>query len=258
MSSPGSRLAFTVAYDGSDFQGWQVQPDGVPTVQETIEEAFAVLCGGERPRIHASGRTDTGVHARGQVFHANPARSGYEPDKWRESLNGLLPASIRILNVRTVPETFHARFDALRKEYRYFLFAGRVLPPDLRAYRLHVRSDLDLSAMQTVASHWVGTHDFTSFSARRGDGEEDPIRTVFTSEVLEQAEGLMFRISANGFLYKMVRRLTGALIEAGQGRLSCDEVLQALCTPSKQSTILTAPPQGLFLWDVHYSEHDED
>jgi len=258
MTSGNSRLACTVSYDGSEFQGWQVQPGGVPTLQQTIEEAFARLCGGETLRIHASGRTDTGVHARGQVFHVDPTRPDYDPGKWREALNGVLPASIRILNVRRVPETFHARFDALGKEYRYFLYQGAVMPPDLRAFRLHVRSPLDLEAMRAAAALWTGTHDFTSFSARRGDVEEDPVRSVTSAELLEQENGLCFRVSANGFLYKMVRRLTGALLDVGRGSLTCDDIAESLRHPSKQSTILTAPPQGLFLWKVQYPDSDED
>lgn len=258
MTGTASRLACICAYDGAPFQGWQVQPGGTPTVQETIEDAFAKLSGGVVTRIHASGRTDTGVHARGQVFHVDPPREGYSPSKWQESLNGVLPRSIRILQVRHVDEEFHARFDAVEKEYRYFLYGGQVMPPDLRGYRVHIRAELDMERMREAAALFLGTHAFTSFSARRGDGEEDPVRTVSLSEIVEEPPGCFFRVRANGFLYKMVRRLTGALIDVGRGNLAVDDVVEALRHPSKQSTILTAPPQGLFLWEVQYPDLDED
>jgi tRNA pseudouridine38-40 synthase len=252
-----SRFAVTVAYDGTDFFGWQVQPNH-RSVQEEIESAFQLLCDGKRPRIHGSGRTDTGVHARGQVFHVDPSRKNYSPDKWRESLNGLLPQDIRILEVREVPADFHARYDAVRKEYRYYIFPARPMPPELRRTRLEVGHSLDWTRMQEAAEALQGRHDFTSFSAARGPEEADAVRTLYALELHPDPDGFYLRAVGEGFLYKMVRRLTGALLMVGGGELSVDAVTNLLMNPNRESCIRTAPPHGLFLWRVHYGAPDED
>jgi tRNA pseudouridine38-40 synthase len=247
------RYFMTVAYDGTRYQGWQVQPDA-PSVQEAIEAAFETLCGGIRPRIQGSGRTDTGVHARGQVFHVDPAREGYAPGKWVEALNGLLPEDVRILEVREVADSLHARYDAVKKEYRYFVSDTEVLPPDLRQYRLHVRRRLDREAMQAAAEVLTGTHDFTAFSANRGVEEEDAVRTLETLTICEDEHGFYIRAVANGFLYKMVRRLTGALLRIGSGEIGRGELQSLLDGPRRDHLIPTVAPQGLFLWNVTYPD----
>lgn len=246
-----ARLAMTAAYDGTAYQGWQVQP-GTPTVQRAIEEAFGTLCGGTRPRIHGSGRTDTGVHARGQVFHVEPSRD-YPPAKWVEALNGLLPPDIRILEARGVDPGFHARFSAEGKQYRYYIHNHPVLPPDLRLYRTHVRRPLRLEAMRRAAGRLVGTWDFTSFSAGRGGPEESAVRTLRRLELMREENGDLCLIAeADGFLYKMVRRLAGALIRAGLDELSPDDIQALLDRPERNHLAPTAPPRGLFLWRVEY------
>lgn len=252
----GARYAMTVAYDGTAYRGWQVQPDA-PSVQETVEEAFARLCGGARPRIHGSGRTDTGVHARGQVFHVNPARRNYTPGKWREALNGVLPGDIRILRVRQVEASFHARYDVCRKEYRYFCHSGRVMPPDLRRYRVPVSADPE--AMRACAALLRGRHDFTAFSAGRGGEEEvDPVRNLEALDLVPDAGGFFLRAVADGFLYKMVRRLAGALLRVGEGGLTPQDVEGFLRRPRREALVPTAPPQGLFLWKVDYGDTHEN
>lgn len=248
------RLAATVAYDGTGFQGWQVQP-GARTVQEEIERAFERLCGGKRPRIHGSGRTDTGVHARGQVFHVDPERkTPYPPQKWLEALNGVLPPDIRIMDVRTVPAEFHARFDAVEKEYRYRIDTRPVVPPDLRFTRCPCRRTLDVEAMRAGAELLRGEHDFLSFSASRGAPERTTVRDLRRLEVVEEDEGLTLVAVADGFLYKMVRQLAGALLRVGSGELSLAELGDLVEVPERTHLAPTAPPQGLFLWNVRYPD----
>jgi len=243
-------MAATVAYDGTDFQGWQVQPD-TRTVQSEIEKALAVLNGGKSPRIHGSGRTDTGVHARGQVFHFDPLRM-MTPEKWKSALNGLLPEDIRILKVVEVSPDFHARFDAVKKQYRYFIYMEEVMPPELRKIRHHVRSLLDLEAMRKGAGVLQGAHDFRSFSANRGKPETSTLRNVMTLRLEGEAPELCLIAEADGFLYKMVRQLAGALLRIGLGELSLGELENLLRYPDRNHLAPTAPPQALFLWQVTY------
>jgi len=251
-TSESKRLAMTVAYDGKNFQGWQVQPDS-RTVQDEIEKAFEVICGGERPRIHGSGRTDTGVHARGQVFHVDPARV-LTKEKWVEALNGVMPFDIRIMNAQEVSFDFHARFNAVCKEYRYFIYQGQVMPPELRGVRHHVRKPLDLEAMQKATDLLRGQHDFLSFSANRGKPEESTVRNLMDLRVEKATPECCVVAKADGFMYKMVRQLAGALLRVGLGELSLSELKTLLTHPERNHVAPTAPAQALFLWNVTYPD----
>ena len=248
MSS--TRLKCTVAYEGSEFQGWQVQP-GARTVQQVLEDAFATLQAGTSLRIHGSGRTDAGVHARGQVFHVDVERV-YSLDKWREALNAVLPRDVQILEASEVGGDFHARFDARDKEYRYFLWTGPVCPPDLRRVRHHVRVPLNLEAMQQACALLRGEHDFRSFSAVRVDVEEDTVRDVQVLDLVSSGEELILTAKAPGFLYKMVRQLMGALLRVGKGELTLEDLQDLLDHPRVGHEAPSAPAQGLFLWQVRY------
>lgn len=249
---PTRRLAMTAAYDGSDFQGWQVQPD-CRTVQEEIERAIGRISDGVRPRIHGSGRTDTGVHARGQVFHVDSPRD-YSEDKWREALNGVLPADIRILEVKQAAPDFHARFDAVNKQYRYFIHNHPVMPPDLRRYRVHVRAPLNFEAMNRAVDRLRGTHDFRSFSANRGREEETTVRTLHQLRLEREGSECCVIAEADGFMYKMVRQLAGALIRVGLGELTVDDIQTLLDKPERTHAAPTASAQALFLWQVTYQD----
>lgn len=240
----------TVAYDGSDFQGWQVQPNR-RTVQEVIEQAISQISDGVRPRIHGSGRTDTGVHARGQVFHVDSHRR-YSEGKWREALNGVLPEDVRILEVKQVAPDFHSRFDARSKQYRYFIYNQAVLPPDLRRYRLHVRTPLNVEAINQAVGRLRGEHDFRSFSANRGKEEETTVRTLHELRVESEGPELCIIAEADGFMYKMVRQLAGALIRVGLGELTLEDIQTLLDKPKRTHVAPTAPAQALFLWQVTY------
>ncbi|MEX2606935.1 MAG: tRNA pseudouridine(38-40) synthase TruA [Kiritimatiellia bacterium] len=248
--SSARRLAMTVAYDGTDFQGWQMQPDR-RTVQEVIERAIGHISDGAPPRIHGSGRTDTGVHARGQVFHVDTHRD-YSEVKWREALNGVLPGDVRILEVKQVASDFHARFDALSKQYRYFIYTHPVMPPDLRRYRLHVRTPLNVGAMVRAAEVLLGEHDFRSFSANRGREEETTVRTLHRLDLEREGQDLCLIAEADGFMYKMVRQLAGALIRTGLEELTVDDIQTLLDKPERNHQAPTAAPQALFLWKVLY------
>ena len=197
------RYRCLVAYDGTDFNGWQVQPDQ-RSVQEEIEKALFVLGQGEEIRIHASGRTDRGVHARGQVFHFDAERP-YTPEKWQESMNGLLPRDICVMDVQYAEDNFHARVSSVAKEYRYFIFLGPLLPPDLRRTRVRERRRINVDAMRQAAALLEGEHDFLSFSANRGIEEPNTVRHLMMLKVEDTEEGLCIRARADGFLYKMVR-----------------------------------------------------
>jgi tRNA pseudouridine38-40 synthase len=242
----------TAAYDGTDFQGWQVQP-GARTVQEEIEKALGGVHEGIRPRIYGSGRTDTGVHARGQVFHVD-SRRGYSEPKWREALNGLLPTDIRILDVKRAAPDFHARFSAVSKQYRYFMYNHAVMPPDLRRYRLHVRAPMNVEAMQQATNRLRGERDFYSFSANRGREEQSTVRNLHQLRLEIDGPEICMVAEANGFLYKMMRQLAGVLVRVGLGELTVDDVQKLLDKPERNHQAPTALPQALYLWRVTYPE----
>lgn len=243
------RIACLTAYDGTEFQGWQVQP-GARTVQSELEAALARL-EPEFPRIQGSGRTDAGVHALGQVFHVDVSRD-YSPEKWREAFNGLLPEDIRILSVQPVEESFHARFSAVGKEYRYFLHTGPVYPPTLRHVRHSIRHPLDLEKMHQAAQELTGTHDFRSFSAVRVEADEDTVRTLRRLELFSEGEEMVITAEAEGFLYKMVRQLVGALLRVGKGEMSLEDLRRLRDEPRISHDAPSAPAKGLFLWRVAY------
>jgi tRNA pseudouridine38-40 synthase len=253
MLSGSPRVCLTTGYDGTDFQGWQVQP-GARTVQGVIEEALARLCGGQAVRIHASGRTDTGVHARGQTFHFDAPRGDFGPDQWRRALNALLPPDIRILAGHRAAENFHARFDARRKEYRYFVSDAEVMPPELRRTRVHGPGRVDLERMREACACLLGRHDFTAFSAVRVSADEDAVRTLLALSLHPDPDGFYLRAVADGFLYKMVRQIAGTLLRVGRGQLCPADLERMLREPARGPGTVTAPPQGLFLWEVSYTD----
>lgn len=250
---PVPRFLMTAAYDGGAYQGWQIQP-GVPTVQETLETALARMNGGA-VRIHGSGRTDTGVHARGQTFHFDTAREEMSPETWTRAMNGNLPHDIRILQTRAVPAAFHARFDVIRKEYRYRLDPAPVQLPERRHTCLHIPAVKDLAAMQSACEVLRGRHDFKAFSLDRGDGNPDTVRDLQELRIQETPEGLWEVVAvAPGFLYKMVRQLVGALLRTGKGEIPAADLKPFLEEPQRTPHIPTAPAHGLTLWQVTYPE----
>jgi tRNA pseudouridine38-40 synthase len=239
-------LKLTIAYDGTAYGGWQRQPH-VVTVQQRIEAALAKIAGAP-VTVHGSGRTDAGVHARAQVASVTLA-TRHAPLTLRRALNANLPDDIRVTKVVRAPVGFHARFSAKSKEYRYQIDAGEWADPFRRAYAWHHPRPLDVPAMRRAARLMVGRKDFTALSAK---SERDPIRQVTKLTITRRGSELTVAVAANGFLYKMVRTMVGALVKVGEGRLSVAE-LRALIAGKRRTPILeTAPAKGLFLWQVNY------
>lgn len=245
-----TRWKVICAYDGGSFPGWQSQVGG-QAIQDVIEARLAVIFG-RLVRIHGSGRTDAGVHALGQVFHFDAAwRHG--PEKLRASLRVGLPTAIQIKSVRAVSSTFHARFSATGKVYVYHLYFGDA-DPFTRPYvwALDRPRPPDVAAMETVAAVLRGRHDFAAFSAFNGDEREDTVRTLRRLEIRSRGRRINLVFEADGFLYKMVRSLTGALVAAGEGKLDARRTGELLAGGKRLAEVQTSPPQGLFLWKVLY------
>ncbi|MFT5123241.1 MAG: tRNA pseudouridine38-40 synthase [Kiritimatiellia bacterium] len=243
------RFKQLVAYDGTEYGGWQVQP-GVITVQEVIEGVLKQLTQ-ESIRIHPSGRTDAGVHANGQVIHFD-ADSAIPMEALQKGMNALLPAEIRVREIVETDPEFHARFSAKSKEYRYHIYNGSVVPPFVQPYRCHERRPLDRAAMQAIARVLEGEHDFGGFAANPNREVESSVRTIYALEIAGEAEDLMIRVHGNGFLYKMVRGLAGFLIEAGLGKRTVEDAHRILASGVRDNDVPTAPAKGLFLWEVFY------
>ena len=240
----------TISYDGTDFAGWQTQP-GEKTIQSSIEEALAILFR-EPIRVHSSGRTDRGVHARAQEAHFTAAQPFVSERKLQYALNALLPDTIRILHTKSVAEDFHARFSATGKEYRYFIWNGEVMPPFLRRYRLHVRRPLDVDAMRRAAAMLEGSHDFAAFTANPNRDVETTVRHVRELSVHKKGHEIAIHAVADGFLYKMVRSLAGGLVRVGSGELTVQDIARILESRERTARIPSALPEGLFLWKVYY------
>jgi tRNA pseudouridine38-40 synthase len=243
------RHRIDLSYDGSTYAGWQVQPESV-TIQGTVEEVLHRL-NGRTVKIHASGRTDQGVHARRQVLHTDLDRK-WDALRLRRAMNALLPPDIRVIQVRHVSQNFHARRSVKVKEYRYFIWNEEILSPFLRQYRLHVRHHLDLDAMRHAAKALSGTQDFASFTANPNRLVESTIRRVDAIDVRRRGAEVIVVARGEGFLYKMVRSLVGFLVRVGEGKIPREDAQRILLARRRTAHVETAPPQGLFLWNVRY------
>ncbi len=245
------KLRFEIAYDGTDFNGWQVQP-GLPTIQGTLEETIAQI-EGKPVQVISSGRTDAGVHALAQVAAVvldNPIPA----DNFRRAVNRLLPHSIRISRVSEADPAFHPRFDARRKTYEYRMFREEVCPPFDRRFVYHHPYPLDEDAMINAAPLLEGEHDFTAFAAsdEKDALELSKIRTIFRSTLARREALLLYTITGSGFLKHMVRNVAGVLLETGKGNLTARDVLARLEPGSGIPPGPTAPASGLFLVSVEY------
>jgi tRNA pseudouridine38-40 synthase len=239
------------AYDGGGFSGWQSQPKGT-SVQDVIEARLADVLG-VQTRIHASGRTDSGVHAAGQVFHFD-AEWPHGPEKLAAALRHRLPVAIQIISVRQAAPKFHARFSAKGKIYSYHIHLGDA-DPFTRPYCWTILKPLDLGALRAAAVVLEGRHDFKAFSALNGREAGDrsgTVRDLRRFQVSVRGKSLRIVAEADGFLYKMVRSLVGALVAAGGGKLTASDVRAILSSGIRTAPIQTAPAQGLFLERVLY------
>ncbi|MGI9515529.1 MAG: tRNA pseudouridine(38-40) synthase TruA [Pirellulaceae bacterium] len=247
-------LKLTIAYDGTDYVGWQVQPNGV-SIQQRLEEAWQNVTR-ESIRIIASGRTDAGVHALGQVCSLT-TESALPVERIQAALNAHLPADIRVSRIDQAAVNFHAIRDARFKTYRYQLQSGPLVDLFSRRYCWFVRGELDIAAMQAAAGYLIGTHDYSSFEAT-GAPRQDSIRTITHLDVCaRQRHGFEFmdvEITADGFLYNMVRNIVGTLVITGQGKQETDWVTSVLAGKDRSLAGATAPAHGLFLVSVAYGD----
>lgn len=252
MDSETCRFRFTCAYDGTAYSGWQVQPDR-PSIQKTIESTLeGILKNGQKIKIHGSGRTDQGVHAQGQVFHAD-LQTRMNALSLLKALNVRLPPDIRILDSAPTAPDFHARRSATGKEYRYQIWNADTVPPDRRLYHTHVTRPLDLDAMRRAVAAFVGTHDFSAFTANPQREVETTVRTIYDFALTAAGPRLLLRVRGNGFLYKMVRSMAGFLMRVGHGAEKPETVTAMLDAAGERTArVPSAPPQGLYLWRVWY------
>ncbi len=243
------RLKAVLAYDGTAFAGYQIQPNA-RTVQGELETALAQIHKGEHIRTYASGRTDTGVHAAGQVVHFDTTLDIPEPN-WVKAMQAFLPDDIIVQEVTRVSDDFHARYSASWKEYRYRIITGKRIDVFRRKYTVHVPQSLNEVAIRRALKSIIGEHDFTSFCSAKTDVEEKT-RIIYEAELLKEHDEFIFRFVGNGFLYNMVRILVGTILEVGQGKRDSAEMEQILAAQSREAAGRTAPPQGLVLWTVSY------
>ena len=247
------KFKLTIAYDGSGYEGWQVQKIGMG-VQAKVEAALAKLFP-SHPRVHSSSRTDTGVHALGMVAHFEvpPSECKMSSRKLALALNAWLPEDIRVLAAARARDDFHARFQATGKQYRYFVWNHAAMNPLLRHTAWHVPRPLELPAMRAAAPHFVGQHDFQSFAANPGYAKASTVRTLTRCQIQRQGRLLTFVIEGDGFLYKMCRGIVGTLVQVGLGKFPAAEIRRMLEKRDRRVAGMTAPAHGLVLWKVAYA-----
>lgn len=250
------RIRLTVAYDGTNYCGWQVQPNGI-TIEEVLNQALSGLLG-EPIRVIGASRTDSGVHALGNVAVFDTA-SSIPPERISYALNRRLPEDIVVVKSEEVPPDWHPRYRNSRKTYEYHILNAPVPDPTKRLTTYFVSYRLDIEAMRQAAEYLAGEHDFASFCNIKTNAE-DTVRTIYDLQVLEKACGIeegrqiVIRIQGNGFLYNMVRIIVGTLLRVGRGFYTPERVKEILEAKDRQTAGVTAPPQGLALAGIEYEE----
>lgn len=241
----------TIAYDGTRYSGWQIQPNGL-TIQEILQQACKIILKEEIPVI-GSGRTDAGVHALAQVAHFT-FHLPLNIYRLLGSINGLIPPDIRVKKIETAPSNFHAQYSAKGKIYHYHLCIDKVQDPFRRLYSLHVREKINLDLLKEAAQLFVGTHDFISFAneAHSGTASYDSVRTIKRLDVVQEESGVRLEFEADGFLYKMVRNITGTLLDVARGKINLDVIPRIFKAKDRTLARQAAPPHGLFLVHVYY------
>ena len=248
------RIRLIISYDGTNYVGWQVQPNGV-SVQALLEKALFELTG-EQIRVEGSGRTDSGVHAKAQVAHFD-TEARMAADKFAIAMNMHLPPDIRVLFSEECDPTFHARFSAKRKVYSYTVQLGPHADVFLRTTSLHLHYIPDVESMQKAAAAVIGTHDFNAFKCA-DSSMENTVRTITRSEWNRNGNLLVYTVEGNGFLYNMVRILVGTMLEIGSGKRPVSDMENAIETGSRTSAGATAPARGLRLERVIYPDFDTE
>ena len=241
-------VKITIEYEGTDYAGWQVQPNGT-SIQEMVQRAIGEITGETDVKINGSGRTDAGVHAAGQVANFTTG-SNIPADDLVHAINSKLPDDIAIIDAADVPAEFHARYSAKSKTYRYSILNRAVRSPLDRRRRHFVRRKLDVAAMQAAAEHVVGEHDFAVFQSKPNG--KPSVRRITSLTVDADGDEVHITVSANGFLYNMVRAIAGTLIEVGLGARDQDSIAELIESRDRSAAGATAPPQGLCLMKVEY------
>ena len=239
-----------VSFDGSSFYGWQIQPDHI-TVQKVVQDTLKKLYAGQDVKVQGSSRTDSGVHALGlAVSFTTPSKPNIPMHKLKVALNSLFPDTIRIRTICEVDDEFNARFSSLGKAYTYVINTGEQLPFSSN-YSWSHRNCRNISEMEKAAEILIGTHDFSSFTVLRSK-VDSAVRTIYDIKLQQFGQYLCITYKGDGFLYKMIRCLTGALVAVGCNKINSDEILTLLNAKDRDKGQITAPPQGLFLMKVFY------
>lgn len=250
-----NNIRLLIAFDGTDFNGWQLQPDA-PTIQGEIERNLAIIHN-RKVTLHGAGRTDAGVHARGMVAHFHTDKL-MTAEAFLKGLNSMLPYSIRILEAMEVESSFHSRFSAKSKTYHYSIFNGEIMMPQERLYCLHVRSKLNIENMRQCLQMIKGTHDFGCFETAGSRDltvscERGSIRTIYEADITRVKTGFyVFSVAGDGFLRHMVRNIVGTTLEVGLGRRTLKSFEAALFSKKRSEAGSTAPAHGLTLHKIIY------
>jgi tRNA pseudouridine38-40 synthase len=251
MENLGYKYKITIVYDGTSYCGWQIQPNGI-TIQEVIQKNLSIIL---RTSIEITGasRTDSGVHALAQIAHFS---YNQEIDKYRfqASINGVLPNDIRVKEIEKVLPAFHARYTAINKVYHYYINLGSIQNPFRRLYSWYFPEKVDVEILKACAIEFIGTRDFSSFAnePRSGATAKNPVRTLRKLDVIHERDGIRLEFEGDSFLYKMVRNITGTMLEVGKGKRRVEEIAAILAAKDRRKAGRAAPPHGLFLVRIDY------
>ena len=241
-------IKLTIEYDGKDFNGWQKQP-GKPNIQGSIEYAIEQITG-EKIELFASGRTDAGVHAYGQVANFK-TNSNLPIEKFPIAINTKLKRSIRILNAEEVQESFHSRLTCKRKTYRYVINNSPIASAIYRNLETHIPQKLNVDKMKKAIKYFEGEHDFKAFKAS-GTSSKSSVRTIYDAKVYQNGDKIYIELTGNGFLYNMVRIIAGTLVEVGLEKIEPEKIEEIIKEGRREMAGKTLPPNGLYLVDVKY------
>ena len=251
---PMPKYKMTIAYDGTSYGGWQVQPNST-SIQALIQQALSTVLRAPT-QLTGSGRTDAGVHAMGQTAHFT--YDGQTSPTFCQttllSLNGILPTEIRILAIEPATDDFHARYSATGKTYHYYLHLHPIADPFNRRFAYHVPHPVDLSLLRQAAAHLIGTHDFSAFANEQhlGSAAKNAVRTLTRIDCIDEPSGLRIEFEGEGFLYKMVRNIVGTLLDVSRGKIALEALPAILESKDRKQAGRAAPAHGLFLMQVHY------
>jgi tRNA pseudouridine38-40 synthase len=250
VGPPFERLKLTVAYDGRPFSGWQSQPNE-NGIQDHLKRAFSQIVSGP-VKLHGAGRTDSGVHALGQVAHVDVPHGKMKPATWIAAVNAHLPVEIRLIQCQPASSDFHAQYSAIGKVYRYRIWNATIFHPMEIGRSWHVPQPLDLDILRAASDRLTGTHDFASFAANPGKAAATTTRTIHQIRIQRRKELIALEFDGNGFLYRMVRMLTGAIVRVALRRANFSWIAELLAEPGRTKTNWTAPAEGLYLVRVKY------